>query len=54
MIFRESNPKLYLRIGVKGFEPLNARTKNDRLATWLYSISSIITESLFQIFFFIR
>ena len=23
--------------GIKGFEPLNARTKNECLATWLYS-----------------
>lgn len=38
-------------VGVKGFEPLNTRTKNDRLATWLYPKKD--TNKLLQIFFFI-
>lgn len=25
-----------LNFGIKGFEPLNARTKNESLTTWLY------------------
>lgn len=36
-IFNNTSGLQLSKIGVKGFEPLNARTKNDRLATWLYS-----------------
>lgn len=33
--------------GIKGFEPLNDRTKNDRLSTWLYSTIDLKKSSSF-------
>ncbi len=35
---------LYKNIGIRGFEPLNTRTKNERLTTWLYSTFNKFTR----------
>lgn len=37
----------YLGFGIKGFEPLNIRTKNERLAAWLYPNFIIYSRIIF-------
>ena len=37
-------------VGIKGFEPLNTRTKNECLTTWLYSTKELILTIYYRLF----
>ena len=44
---RDALPIELITFGIKGFEPLNTRTKNEGLTTWLYPNQNIKYLNIF-------